>query len=200
MHDEALCCKEPRNVSIFAHSGLLSPALLIDRLALLLVDFRRVNSNFDQNVLTIPRSKHGEKRHVFLNDSAIAALRVLWRFSKCEGRVFANGYTSEKTKGAREWFQNCLVDAGIKNFTWHSLRHTFGSRLLMAGVDIRTVQELMGHRTITMTLRYSHLAPQHQLAAVQKLCDAAATQKGETDGRTDSGVHQGLAQKQPVFN
>jgi integrase len=156
--------------------------------------------NLDQNLLTIPRSKHGGKRHVFLNDSAIAALRVLWTFSKSEGRVFANGYSSEKTKGAREWFQNCLVDAGIKNFTWHSLRHTFGSRLVMAGVDIRTVQELMGHLTITMTLRYSHLAPQHQLAAVQRLCDTVATQKGATDSRTDSSADPGLVQKGLVVN
>jgi Phage integrase family len=39
----------------------------------------------------------------------------------------------------------------------------------MAGVDIRTVQELLGHETIAMTVRYSHLAPQHTLAAVEKL-------------------------------
>lgn len=41
---------------------------------------------------------------------------------------------------------------------------------VMAGVDLRTVQELMGHKTIQMTVRYVHLAPKHQLAAVQRLC------------------------------
>ena len=49
------------------------------------------------------------------------------------------------------------------------LRHTFASRLMMAGVDLRTVQELMGPKTITMTLRYSHLLPTHQREAVQRL-------------------------------
>jgi len=49
------------------------------------------------------------------------------------------------------------------------LRHTFASRLVMKGVYLRTVQELMGHKTITMTLRYSHLSPAHQLEAVQGL-------------------------------
>jgi len=39
----------------------------------------------------------------------------------------------------------------------------------MAGVDIRTVQELLGHKTLAMTLRYSHLSPAHQLDAVQRL-------------------------------
>jgi site-specific recombinase XerD len=61
--------------------------------------------------------------------------------------------------------------AGIQRFTWHCLRHTFASRLIIAGVDLRTVQELMGHKTIQMTCRYAHLAPQHRLAAVQRLCD-----------------------------
>ena len=57
----------------------------------------------------------------------------------------------------------------------------------MAGVDLRTVQELMGHKTIQMTVRYAHLAPQHRLAAVQRLCDTEAVQKKASDTRTDTG-------------
>jgi hypothetical protein len=57
----------------------------------------------------------------------------------------------------------------MEDFTWYCLRHTFASRLVMAGVDIRTVAELMGHKTIQMTMRYAHLAPQHSLAAVERL-------------------------------
>ena len=57
----------------------------------------------------------------------------------------------------------------------------------MAGVDLRTVQELMGHKTIQMTVRYAHLAPQHRLAAVQRLCDTEAVQKTASDTRTDTG-------------
>ncbi|HKS76806.1 MAG TPA: tyrosine-type recombinase/integrase, partial [Terriglobales bacterium] len=54
--------------------------------------------------------------------------------------------------------------------------------LTMAGVDLRTVQELMGHKTIAMTVRYSHLAPKHTLAAVERL-DAPTA--GQTDTTTD---------------
>jgi site-specific recombinase XerD len=59
--------------------------------------------------------------------------------------------------------------ASLEGLRWHDLRHTFASRLVMAGVDLRTVQELMGHKTITMTLRYAHLSPTHQREAVQRL-------------------------------
>ena len=45
--------------------------------------------------------------------------------------------------------------AGITNLHWHGLCHTFASHLVMSGVDLRTVQELMGHKTVTMALRYS---------------------------------------------
>ncbi len=127
--------------------------------------------DLENRILTVPRSKHGEKRRVYLNDTAMAAFGVLWQFSQGKGRVFAHLYNSASSKGAREWFEKALINSGIANFRWHDLRHTFGSRLVMKGVDIRTVQELMGHKTITVTLRYAHLAPQHQLAAVQRLCD-----------------------------
>ena len=52
---------------------------------------------------------------------------------------------------------------------FHSLRNTYISRLAMAGVDIRTVQELAGHKSITMTMRYAHLAPQHKQKALALL-------------------------------
>jgi hypothetical protein len=56
----------------------------------------------------------------------------------------------------------------------------------MAGVDLRTVQDLMGHKTIQMTVRYSHLARQHRLAAVQRLCDTRAVQNLPSDTRGDT--------------
>lgn len=52
--------------------------------------------------------------------------------------------------------------AGLRDFTWHDLRHTFAARLVMSDVDIRTVAELMGHKSIQMTMRYAHLASSSQ--------------------------------------
>src|SRR5262249_7071879 len=65
-------------------------------------------------------------------------------------------------------FRRACRAAGITDFRWHDLRHTFASQLVMAGVDIRTVQELLGHKTLAMTMRYSHLAPAHKAAGVEK--------------------------------
>ena len=53
-----------------------------------------------------------------------------------------------------------------KDVDSHTLRHTFISRLVMAGVDLRTVQELAGHREIKMTMRYAHLAPEQKRRAI----------------------------------
>ncbi|WP_223295552.1 tyrosine-type recombinase/integrase [Granulicella mallensis] len=72
-------------------------------------------------------------------------------------------------QSARGWFNPALGDAKIKGYTWHCNRHTFTSRLVMAGIDIYTVGKLLGHKSLSMTMRYSHLAPAHNAAAVDRL-------------------------------
>lgn len=74
--------------------------------------------------------------------------------------------------GLRQWFEPPVQKVKLTDFTLHRLRHIFASRLVMAGVDLRTVQELMGHKMIAMTCRYAHLAPSHKLAAVERLAIA----------------------------
>ncbi len=69
----------------------------------------------------------------------------------------------------RSTFKGALKRAGIENFRFHDLRHTFASKLVMAGVDIRAVQELMGHKSITMIMKYSHLSDAHLREAVKRL-------------------------------
>ena len=69
----------------------------------------------------------------------------------------------------RTSFSTALKKSGITNFHFHDLRHSFASQLVMSGVDLNTVRELLGHKDITMTLRYSHLAPRHKQHAVDIL-------------------------------
>ena len=64
--------------------------------------------------------------------------------------------------------------ARLDGVTWHALRHTFASRLVAAGVNLRTVQELGGWRTLSMVQRYAHLSPDHLVVAVEKIGMAPA--------------------------
>jgi len=88
--------------------------------------------------------------------------------------------------GPRYSFEPALPKAKIRQFSWHCLRHTFGSQLVMAGVDLRTVQELMGHKSIEMTVRYSHLAPKHTLAAVERLIAAEDVSNAANTNETNA--------------
>ena len=70
----------------------------------------------------------------------------------------------------RKAHQQALRDAKIKPpFRLYDLRHTFGSMSAMAGVDLATLKELMGHSQISMTMRYVHPTPEHKQEAVRKL-------------------------------
>ena len=81
--------------------------------------------------------------------------------------------------------------AEIENVRFHDLRHTYASYLVMEGVDIRTVQELLGHADIMMTVRYSHLAPEHQTRSV-KILDTAY-QTDTITARYQSDINTGSA-------
>jgi len=132
-------------------------------------------------MVTLPRTKNGTMRYVPLNQGAVRALEALGK------RFPTSELVCGDAKEPRRWFEPILKDAKIANFSWHCLRHTFASRLVMAGVDIRTVQELLGHKTIAMTVRYSHLAPKHTLAAVERLDASIET---PTDTTTDTRAPQ----------
>lgn len=124
--------------------------------------------NFQIRIITIvgPESKSYQTRHIPLNNISMSVLKG-WQeqtlrlsnlvFPNADGLPFDNVDTA---------WENILKAAGITKFRWHDLRHDFASKLVMAGVDLNTVRELMGHADIKTTLRYAHLAPSHKAKAV----------------------------------
>ena len=79
------------------------------------------------------------------------------------------GTDGDPVKSVKKAFWGALRRSGIPHLRFHDLRHSFGSMLSMAGVDIATIQELMGHKDISTTKRYLHPSPQHKKEAVEKL-------------------------------
>ena len=95
----------------------------------------------------------------------------------------ADQFFPKAVQRAQAAFRKAGKDASrLDGYTWHGNRHTFASRLVMAGVDLRTVQQLGGWKTLVMVQRYGPLAPDHLQAAVERLvpgrglgaCQAAA--------------------------
>jgi len=97
-----------------------------------------------------------------LNREAVDVLTKWQKQHESKGVLF-NVRDVKKAWGA------LMIDAKIEGFNFHDLRHSFASRLAVAGVDLNTVRELLGHADMKMTLRYAHLSPEHKAAAVELL-------------------------------
>lgn len=114
-------------------------------------------------------TKNSSSRYIPLNNEAIKIFQQLYNKSSLkEGLVFPSKNNQPFNNVKRSW-SAVLKKAQISNFRWHDLRHHFASKLVVAGVDLNTVRELLGHSDIKMTLRYAHLAPEHKIKAVQKI-------------------------------
>jgi site-specific recombinase XerD len=85
------------------------------------------------------------------------------------------------------------MDAEIKNFRWHDLRHTIASRLRMQGAPLEDIADLLGHRSLTMTRRYAHLGP-NKLHAVVSLLKATAITTATSENGSQATTSQVVVQ------
>ena len=136
-----------------------------------LFNLRWKDVNFGTRTLIVrgATAKSGKTRYIPLNTEAFNVLRG-WKghIENSTGIVFKGKYGDRLNDISSSW-KGLLTKARISNFRFHDLRHHFASKLVMAGVDLNTVRELLGHSDIKMTLRYAHLAPEHRAAAVEKI-------------------------------
>jgi integrase len=118
--------------------------------------------------ILLDKTKNGERREVPINNTLRAVLQGLIRRVDIPYVFYdkANGQPYGDVK--KSWYTACKR-AKIVDFRFHDLRHTFASQMIMAGVDITTVSRLLGHKSLKMTLRYSHLSPAHNIDAVKKM-------------------------------
>jgi integrase len=144
-------------VGIYAGLRLLSEALTL----------RWPDVDLKRGLLTVQAAyaKSGKTRTVPLNRILRAALATL-RQKAPEGVAHRDG---SLYRSIRTTFHTACRRAGLKDVSPHVLRHTFASRLAMAGVDPRTIQELGGWASLEMVERYTHLSPTHKAEAVERL-------------------------------
>lgn len=126
------------------------------------------NVDLKHGFILLDKTKNGERREIPINDTLRSTLEGLPRRLD-GGYVFYDPSTGSPYGDIKNSFKGACKRAGIRDFHFHDLRHTFASHLVMAGIDIATVRELLGHKTLTMTLRYAHLAPSHKVKAVDIL-------------------------------
>jgi integrase len=125
-----------------------------------------VRRSVTRGVVGTPKS--GKGREVPLGNEVVEALR---RYRHLKGElVFCADDGRMFRKNECKWpLRRACKRAGIRRVGWHVLRHTFASHLVMRGVPLRVVQELLGHATIEMTMRYAHLSPSVPREAVNLL-------------------------------
>ena len=116
-------------------------------------------ADLSRGVIRLEITKSGKRRELPLNEGSYRALVSLG--PKDNGRVFRTRYIKPAYNNA--------VTAKLDDVNFHTLRHTFASWAVMRGVTLKELQELLGHSTLAMTMRYAHLAPQHLRTAVARL-------------------------------
>ena len=167
LDDQAFCDHLQPCVIISLNTGLRQGELLS-------LSWSDINLPAQQLTIKGLNAKSGKTRHVPLNSDTMTALNK-WRQQSPSANVLVfPGTTGKRIVEIKTAWAKLLKDANITKFRWHDMRHDFASRLVMAGVDLNTVRELLGHADLKMTLRYSHLAPEHKASAVEKLVKAAA--------------------------
>ncbi len=126
------------------------------------------NIDLKHGFIRLEHTKNGDKRNIPISDDLKALLQGITRRIDIL-YVFFDSVTGNPYQDVKRSFNTALRRAKIYDFKFHDLRHTFASHLVMAGVDITTVSRLLGHKSLTMTLRYAHLAPDHLSKAVNMI-------------------------------
>ena len=154
--------------------------------------------DLSQRVIFVREAKSGISRYLPISDELLEDLGSQHSRSG-SGYVFPShlprrnpahrsGEPNEPYTDIKNAFRQALKKAGIDEFRFHDLRHTFASYLVMNGADLNVVRELLGHRTLAMTLRYAHLAPRTKDQAIRLIDQALGGSATVAQSGTKSGT------------
>jgi integrase len=121
------------------------------------------------------RSKNGEARYIPMTSTVRAFIGKRPRSLNASALVFPNGEGKRDLRWAEKGFPTALSASKIDDFRLHDLRHTFASRLAMAGVDLLTIKDLGGWKSLPMVQSYAHLSPSHRKEAIERLSSPTTT-------------------------
>ena len=159
-------------VNLLAHcNGYLKPIVIVAlntgmrRGEILGLKWRDLD--FKRSVIYLHDTKNGEKRELPVNEQVKNTL-VAVRKNPSSEYIFCKE-NGNHLGDIKKTFLTALRKSSIKDFKFHDLRHTFASHLVMSGIDLNTVRDLLGHKSIQMTVRYAHLSPNHKQRAVEDL-------------------------------
>jgi integrase len=135
-----------------------------------ILSLRWEDVNLDLQFIHVVNTKSRESRDIPMAREVFEMLlNRKRRMEEGQEYVFISPKTGKPYVDLKTSFVKALRKANIHDATFHTLRHTFCSHLVMKGVDLYTVGQLAGHKTIAMTKRYSHLSPAHKQRAIEKL-------------------------------
>ena len=130
--------------------------------------------DLDRREVRLTVTKSNQPRVVPLSDRGVAIFVATAPIGDSPF-VFTNPRTGQRYRNLRQSFQKACSRAGISDFRWHDLRHTFASWHVQSGTDLYRLSRILGHSTLQMTTRYAHLATEHLHEAVRGVATFMAT-------------------------
>jgi integrase/recombinase XerD len=155
--------------------------------------------DLDRRELRLEETKSKRPRIVPLSDRAVAIF-VATRYLDRGPFVFTNPVTGRPYRNLCGSFHAACRRAGIADFRFHDLRHTFASWAVQNGMDLYRLSRILGHSTLQMTTRYAHLATDQLHEAVRSMATLMATRSSDSTNAIELGAQEGLTGKEASRN